>query len=38
MSTPVIAPSRPRFWTRPWFALLAMIIGFAAGLALALWI
>jgi hypothetical protein len=38
MSMPVIAPSRPRFWTRPWFALLAMIIGFAAGLALALWI
>jgi hypothetical protein len=38
LTAPVVIPPRPRFWTRPWFALVALIAGFAAGLALALWI
>ena len=35
MSAPVIVPRRPRFWKRPWFVAIAVVLAFAAGLALA---
>lgn len=36
LTAPVVVPRRPRFWTRPWFVVLAVLAAFAGGLALTL--